>query len=106
MTTEEIKTIKQQIEGLENKFNDFKQSLDTYHEKASQKIVADAIAHTEIRSELRNLNLALIEILEQTTKTNGRVTRSERNILIAGVVLVTLLVVNGSKLLAIIGILI
>lgn len=106
MTTEEIRTIKQPISGLEEKLNAFKESVDDFHEKANQKNLSDAIIHNEFKHCLEKLNESTKAILEQTTKTNGRVTRTEKVLLISGVVLVTLLVANGSKLLAIIGILI
>ena len=37
MTTEEIKTIKQQIQGLEDRFEDFRISIDDFHKRVDSR---------------------------------------------------------------------
>lgn len=37
MTTEEIRTIKQQIQGLEDRFDDFVKSIDDFHERVDRR---------------------------------------------------------------------
>lgn len=54
----------------------------------------------EIDEKFTDIKDTLGRIEEQTSKTNGRVTRLERNLLIVACVVGTLLVTNGSDLLS------
>lgn len=48
-------------------------------------------------ARLGSQDVMLQKILTQATKTNGRVTKMEKIILVVGTVVVVLLVVNGSR---------
>ena len=56
-------------------------------------------ANRELDEKFTDIRDALARIEGQTSKTNGRVTRLERNLLIIACVVGTLLLTNGSELL-------
>jgi len=58
----------------------------------------------EIKETLARQDKLLIEIKEQTTKTNGRVTKLERNLLIAFVAIAVTTVIKFPELLTLIKI--
>jgi hypothetical protein len=51
----------------------------------------------EMDSLLANIHQTLGRIETQTTKTNGRVSRLERNLLIVGCIVGTMLIMSGSR---------
>ena len=88
---EEIATIKAEAYQKQDAFD--------YHSDISDTLAKLHIATDENTRELKEQHATL-------KSHNGRLTKVEKIMLIVGSVTVTLLVVNGSKLLAVIGILI
>lgn len=56
-------------------------------------------ANREIDEKFTDIQASLVRIESQTTKTNGRVTKIEKILLVTATIITVLLVMNGSKLL-------
>lgn len=55
----------------------------------------------EVDAMVKDLHVKLDDIFEQVKKTNGRVTKLEKNLLIVACVLGTTLILKGSELVAV-----
>ena len=106
MTTQEIQNLTSKVESIQQQLDELSDSVGEFHAIATKRDSDDTVMHIDFKNELEKINTILTAVLAQTTRTNGRVTRNERIILISFVIVVTLLVANGSELLKVIGILI
>ncbi len=75
------------------------------HEVTYTKEVIDLKVEA-LNTRFSDQDKVLSDILGNVRKTNGRVTRMEKVILVIGAVVVTLLIVNGSSLVTFVGTLI
>lgn len=79
----QVEEIKDYIEGLALKM---RQSVTPSH------------AVMEMQHDIKDLKETLIKVLEQTTKTNGRVTRVETKILVITVAIIVIVILKFPEL--------